>query len=165
MRNPAMKVHITTAALVLAAVPAFAQSTGVSHPDAAVITTTDDSAATPAPTPGSAQAKPSAAVPAAVAPAPAAATASTVVYGPYVPYTGPAVAGASANVAAADDPDAMIVTSVPEREGELREGTLLRTRILENVSTASTPQGSKFTAELTEPIERNGRVILPVGSI
>jgi len=61
--------------------------------------------------------------------------------------------------------DAMIVTSVPERAGELREGTLLRTKMISTLSTESTVTGSRFTAEVTEPIERNGRVIIPVGSI
>jgi hypothetical protein len=159
----AMKLQITTAALVLVAVPALAQTTGVSNPDAVTITTTDDNAAKPALTPRTQTAKPSAATPA-VAPTPA--SAGTVVYGPYVPYSGPAVAGSAQSYATpADDLDAMIVTSVPEREGELREGTLLKTRIKENLSTATTERGSRFTAELTEPIERNGRVIIPVGSV
>jgi hypothetical protein len=61
--------------------------------------------------------------------------------------------------------DAMIVTSVPERAGELREGTLLKTKMISALSTESTVTGSRFTAEVTEPIERNGRVIIPVGSI
>ena len=156
-----MKLQITTAALVLVAVPALAQTTGVSNPEPVTITTTDDNAATPALTPRTQSAKPSAATPA-VAPAPA----SAVVYGAYVPYSGPAMAGAAqSNATPADDLDAMIVTSVPEREGELREGTLLKTRIKENLSTATTVRGSRFTAELTEPIERNGRVIIPVGSM
>jgi hypothetical protein len=61
--------------------------------------------------------------------------------------------------------DAMIVVSVPEREGELREGTLLKTKMISALSTESTVAGSRFTAEVTDPIERNGRVIIPVGSI
>jgi hypothetical protein len=154
-----MKVQLTTAALVLAAVPAFAQSalTGVSKPEPAVISTTDDTAVDPVLKP---RVKPSAATP--VTPAP-----DAVVYGAYVPYKGPAVAGATVNASSpAEDPlDAMIVTNVPEREGELREGTLLRTRIRESFSTASTVPGTKFTAELMEAVERNGRVILPIGSI
>ena len=65
-----------------------------------------------------------------------------------------------------DDPaDAMIVVNVPEREGELREGTLLKTKMLDTLSTSSTLPGTRFTAEVTEPIERNGRVIIPVGAI
>lgn len=59
----------------------------------------------------------------------------------------------------------MIVVSVPEREGELRTGTLLKTKMIDTLSTTSTMQGSRFTAEVTEAIERNGRVIIPVGSI
>jgi hypothetical protein len=151
-----MKIQITTAAFVLAAVPAFAQKamTGVSNPEPTVISATDDGATTTALTP---RVKPSAAIPA-TAPS----GTGTVVYGSYVPYTG---AGASANFAPANAEDAMIVTSVPEREGELREGTLLKTQILENLSTKTTLKGTRFTAQLTEAIERNGRVIIPVGSI
>ena len=37
-----MKLQIAAAAFVLAAVPAFAQTTGVSHPDPAVITSDDE---------------------------------------------------------------------------------------------------------------------------
>ncbi len=59
----------------------------------------------------------------------------------------------------------MIVVSVPEREGELRTGTLLKTKMIDTLSTTSTMRGSRFTAEVTEAIERNGRVIIPVGSI
>jgi hypothetical protein len=150
-----MTLRIATAALVFVATPVFAQMSGVSRPDPTVITSDD---ATPAPlTP-----RPSAAVPATTAPA------TTEVYGSYVPYTGPGAASpvASARVAPVEDPrDAMIVVSVPEREGELREGTLLRTKMIDTLSTNSTMQGSRFTAEVTEPIERNGRVIIPVGSI
>jgi len=154
-----MTLRITTAALVLAAAPAFAQSaaTGVSHPDPAVITADD-----PMPTPRPLTAKPSAAVPATTG-----TPATTEVYGPYVPYTGPKVANSAAShVAPVENPeDAMIVTSVPERAGELREGTLLKTKMMDTLSTASTMRGTKFRAELTEPIERDGRVIIPVGSI
>ena len=147
-----MTLRFTTAALVLATAPLFAQTTGVSRPDPTVITS-DDTATTPT-------VKPSAAVP---AKAPA-----SEVYGPYVPYTGPA--GASSHFAnhavPMEDPrDAMIVVDVPEREGELREGTLLKTKMIDTLSTSTTMQGSRFTAEVTEPIERNGRVIIPVGSV
>jgi hypothetical protein len=151
-----MTLRITTAALVLAAVPVFAQTTGVSHPDEKVITS-DEIAPAPKPlTP-----RPSAAVPAT--------TPSSEVYGAYVPYTGPAVPSShmtSFPATPVEDPrDAMIVVSVPERQGELSEGTLLKTKILDTLSTSSTVPGSRFTAEVTEPIVRNGRVIIPVGSI
>jgi hypothetical protein len=154
-----MTLRITTAALVLAAAPVFAQSPamGVSHPDSAPITS-DDVAPAPKPlTP-----RPSAAVPMTSAPA------TTEVYGSYVPYTGPKVAGAPVvtHVVPVENPeDAMIVVSVPERAGELREGTLLKTKMINTLSTESTVTGSRFTAEVTEAIERDGRVIIPVGSI
>jgi hypothetical protein len=157
-----MKVYITTAALVLAAAPTFAQSaiTGVSHPDPAVITSSDDSTVQPT--------RPVAEKPSAAVPATAPSSDSSVVYGPYVPYQG-ATAAADARLTTtempADDIDSQIVTSVPEREGELREGTLLRTQIRQTLSTSSTAEGSRFTAEVTEPVERNGRVIIPVGAV
>jgi hypothetical protein len=152
-----MKMHITTAALVLAAAPAFSQSamTGVSHPDPVAITSSDDAAAQ------AVTAKPSADVPATVPASPA------VEYGPYVPYQGAAVAGSgvAAHDTPAEDPaDAMIVTSVPEREGTLREGTLLKVKIGETLATDKTIAGSGFSATVSEAIERNGRVIIPVGS-
>jgi hypothetical protein len=154
-----MKIQITTAALVLAAVPTFAQKTmtGVSNPEPATISTTNDNATTPVLTP---RTKPSAGTPA-VAPG---AAPETVVYGPYVPYGGTASTGASARVVE-DDLDSQIVTSVPEREGELREGTLLKTQIMQDLSTKTTLEGTRFTAQLTEAIVRNGRVIIPVGSM
>src|SRR5271170_5608955 len=149
-----MMLRATTAVFVLAAAPAFAQMSGVSHPDPTVITS-DDAAPVAKPlTP-----RPSAAIPA---------TAPTTVYGSYVPYNGPKAPSSHLATPATpvEDPlDAMIVVNVPEREGELREGTLLKTRIMDTLSTRSTMPGTRFTAEVTEPIERNGRVIIPVGSV
>ncbi len=156
-----MKMHLATAAFVLAAGPAFAQTSGVSHPDSGAISTTDDAAATVR--------RPLTEKPSAAVAAPAAGSAGTVVYGPYVPYAGAAVAGAgaaSADASAADaDVDSQIITSLPERKGELREGTLLKTQIKETLSTASTMRGTRFTAEVMEPVEKDGRVVIPVGSV
>ncbi|HEX3373564.1 MAG TPA: hypothetical protein VHS13_05100 [Edaphobacter sp.] len=156
-----MTLRITTAAFVLATAPLFAQTSGVSHPDSSPITSDDVAPATSASTPVL-KPRPSAAIPATPAPA------TTEVYGSYVPYTGSKMAGAAVatHVAPVENPeDAMIVTSVPERAGELREGTLLKTKMISTLSTESTVTGSRFTAEVTEPIERNGKVIIPVGSI
>ncbi len=152
-----MNFRMTSVVLVFAAAPLLAQTSGVSRPDPMVITS-DDAATTPKPL----TSKPSASVPATTAPA-------TEVYGPYVPYTGSKVAGGTPvgmYTAPVEDPrDAMIVVSVPEREGELHAGTLLKTRVLDKISTTTTMRGSRFTAAVTEPIERNGRVIIPVGSV
>ncbi|HEY6412086.1 MAG TPA: hypothetical protein VIX42_00265 [Edaphobacter sp.] len=158
-----MKVQIATAALVFAAVPAFAQATGVSNPEPVVITATDDTATT---TPAADQgrrpltAKPQAGTPAA---APAA---SGEVYGPFVPYKGAgATTSVAKEVAPAGDIDGQIVMSVPEREGELREGTLLRVNMVDGLSTESTQSGAKFTAQIVEAVEKDGRVIIPIGSV
>jgi hypothetical protein len=88
------------------------------------------------------------------------------VYGPYVPYNGAATtANAAKQNAVAVDMDGEIVTSVPEREGELREGTLLRVNMVDGLSTENTQAGSKFTAQIVEAVEKDGRVIIPIGSV
>jgi hypothetical protein len=122
------------------------------------------------------EAKPSAAVPA---------PSTDSKYGSYVPYHAPGTPAPAPVNTAAFDPDANIVTttipdtppadsaaldagivtSVPEREGELREATLLKARINQSLSTTSTLEGSQFTASLTEPVIKEGRVILPIGSV
>ena len=62
------------------------------------------------------------------------------------------------------DEDAGIVTYVPSRPNEVPAGTLLATRIRETISTVNTPLGTRFTAEVIAPMERDGRVIIPAGS-
>jgi hypothetical protein len=169
-----MKLPIATVALVLTAGTAFtqAQMTGVSKPDTTPIT--DSSDAMPAPVP----AKPAAGIPMTQA----SPSAAPEAYGPYVPYHAPGTAAApvskeafdpDANIVGVVDPkandphqwDKGIVTSVPEREGEIREGTLLKTRITQKLSTETTVRGTTFKAELTEPVTKAGLVILPVGAV
>jgi hypothetical protein len=158
-----------------------AQETGVSHPDASVITADPDTPLTaPAHT-----AKPSAAIPA---------KPSGEVYGPFVPYHAPGTPAPSirtAPVAAFDpdanivttetagradrmllsgavnsaDPDAGIVTAVPSRPGEVPDGTLVKARLSETLSTVNTAAGTKFTARVTEPVLHDGKVIIPTGSM
>ena len=175
-----MKLPVTAAALVFITIPVIAQDarTGVSAPPSSAITTTsDDIPTTPALKPRVPEAKPSAAVPASPA--------DQVVYGAYVPYRAPGAAVPASASKAAFDPDANIVTettpdvpvadsaaldagivtSVPEREGEIREGTLLKARISQGLSTTSTLEGAQFSASLTEPVQKDGRVILPIGSL
>jgi len=164
------------AASILAA-PAFAQSarTGVSIPDNSVLTTDSDAPA--------ATQKPSAATPAAPA--------KPSAYGPYVPYTGPkAAAPASSSNNTTFDPDASIVTEatagsdqrrplndtssnpdagivtyVPSVAGEVPDGTLLKASLREQLSTLTTKPGAKFTAEISEPVMRDGRVVIPMGAV
>jgi hypothetical protein len=168
-----MKIAMTTAALVLATLPMTAQTdqlTGVSNPDNSAITSNDDSTQSVAQPAQSARRpltadKPAAGTPAAVPTNPP--DSSNEAYGAYVPYKGPGASDAQAATAPAKpfDPDAEIVTSVPEGEHELREGTLLHVRMEDQLSTISTTEGAKFSAEVMEPIEKDGRVIIPIGSV
>ncbi|HEY8996529.1 MAG TPA: hypothetical protein VIM60_01445 [Edaphobacter sp.] len=152
-----MKTPMTTAAvLALATLPLLAQQDqrmGVSNPDPVTIDATNDAAPVAKPAP----VKPSAAKPA-----------TEEVYGAYVPYTGPKAANAAPVTtprAVESDVDAQIVTSVPEQDGILNEGTLLNVRMREQLSTAETQPGARFTAEIMEPIMNKGRIVIPMGSI
>lgn len=174
-----MKLLISTAAVVLSASPAVmqAQMMGVSHPDETVITTPVEEAPKRVPL------KPAAGIPAALPAAPAT-TASPEVFGAYVPYRAPGTMAApaalsksafdpDANIVMSVDPkvndphqyDAGVVTSVEEREGEIREGTLLKARITKELSTERTAEGAGFSAMLTEPVIKDGKVILPIGAV
>jgi hypothetical protein len=64
-----------------------------------------------------------------------------------------------------NDPDAGIVTHVPTIPGEISDGTLLKARLREELSTLKTKPGATFTAELSEPIVQDGRVYIPVGAL
>lgn len=168
-----MSVRMTTVALALLIAPAIAQEsrTGVSKPEPVVITAVPEESA-----PAKAEpAKPSAGKPV-LTPrqAPQAAhttTSEKETYGSYIPYPGSESQNTrletqkSNSGAKAFNPDAAIVTSVEDVAGELREGTLLRVRLKEGLSTVGTLPGTHFQAELTEPVEKNGRVILPIGSM
>ncbi len=155
-----MKTPMTAAAaLALATLPLMAQSprTGVSNPDPVTIDASSEDTQTTRPASAPAPAKPSAAKPA-----------TEEAYDAYVPYKGPAAPGAAPVTgpkAVVPDIDAQIVTSVPEQEGEISEGTLLRVRTREQISTSTTEPGTKFTAEIMEAIMNKGRVIIPIGSI
>ena len=168
-----MTIRIATATLVLASVAAYGQApaqserSGVSNPDNTVITANDQSAQQPAAPTGrrplvdassAAAQKPSAAVS-------DPASNSGEGYGAYVPLKGAPETKAVAVDAPAADVDGQIVTSVPEGENELREGTAIRVRMIEDLSTATTRPGTKFSAELMEPLEKNGRIIVPIGSV
>jgi hypothetical protein len=174
------------AAWVLVAMPAIAQGsadqrTGVAHPDSALITVEADEPVASAP------AKPSAAVPAAGA---VVKSSPEVVYGPYGPYRAPGApeptVAASAydpdanmvtpatsgladrrllNAPVTNSEDAGMVTHVPSRPGEIPDGTLVKVRLNEDLSTLTTTPGTKFTAQVSEPVMRDGKVIVPAGSV
>lgn len=161
-----MKLRLTIAGLAAATVllpAAHGQTTGTSRPEQL-----DDQITTsPAPSSAPHYVKPSPAIPAA---APAETTNS---YQPAEPA--PAVAAMPAPEPAqpaegrhllkpSTDPDANIVTSVPDVPGQINEGTPLRARLQNPLSTQETKVGDTFLAELAQPVTQHGVVLIPVGS-
>jgi hypothetical protein len=151
----ASAVCVLAAVYVLAAAPGFAQDarTGVSRPDPVVITANPDDADEGTVTAG--PAKPSAAVPLS--------SNGTAALAQATDGRRPLAPGAERKDA--DDPDAGIVTYVPSRPGEVPDGTLLKAKLREGLSTLTTKPGSAFSAALTEPVMRDGRVVVPVGAV
>jgi hypothetical protein len=132
---------------------AQAQTTGVSHPDEVIVSDSD----TPPPatryTTGATTR--TITVTSSAAPAPPTGGAASSGFRP----------DASTPAHDASDIDAGIVTRVPGRSDELPEGTLLKMRIHQSLSTISTRPGSLFDGDLVAPVERDGKVLIPAGSI
>lgn len=163
-----MKLKLTIAGLAAATVfvpVLYGQTTGTSHPEQL------DDQITTAPAPSSAPhyVKPSPAIP-----APATAD-STNSYPAAEPTS--AIDAVAAPVPAeaqpaegrhllkpVTDPDANIVTSVPDVPGQVNEGTPLRARLQNPLSTQTTQVGDTFLAELVQPVTQHGVVLIPVGS-
>jgi hypothetical protein len=152
MKSP--KITFIAGTLLLLASPAFAQSTGTSHPE-----NLDDDIVVAAPQAPAAPARTTALQTRTVAPAPPPQADDT--YKPYQPAGQMAPAQATPAV---DPADADIVTSYPYDPNALVEGTLLKARLVGLLSTESTQPGSHFIATLTENVLHDGRVILPVGA-
>ncbi len=60
--------------------------------------------------------------------------------------------------------DADIVTSVPSGPNQLPEGTTLTVSLDQQLSTGSTQPGAIFSARVTQPVMKNSRIVIPVGS-
>lgn len=157
------------------------ERTGISHPDPAVIAVTpysDDTDSAVALPP----AKPSAATPppaTAAIPTPAYHAAGTSqskvasAFNPDANIVTEETAGradrlllsGAGDAAAKHDQDAGIVTRVPSRPGEVPDGTLVKAKLMQELSTLTAVPGSNFSAELTEPVMRDGQVVVPAGSL
>ncbi len=165
---------LLTAAAVLSTLPLLAQAgeQGVSHPDNTPIMADEQTVK-----PAAYKAKPSPYNPDAeiVTTTTLPATAPTSVqddasaYKPYRPAgtsaPGLTVRSVPQPDALAFDPDANIVTEVPLRPGEVGEGTLIKVRMNEPLSTTSTLRGQPFSATLTEDVLRDGVSVIPAGSV
>ena len=158
---------LTASALLLPAASLVAQTTGVSHPDQ--LNDTIESTDATAPTPQHYQ-KPSPAVPVAatadhyVAPGADPST-QTVSQTPTLqPRSYSAPAGSSPNYVEGD-PNSGVVTSVALGPNDLPVGTRMVAQLNNTISTQLTAAGTPFAAELTQPVMRNGRVLIPAGSV
>ena len=75
-----------------------------------------------------------------------------------------AVAGDTAVLHTRYNPDADIVSPVPGPSNELPEGTDIRVRISNDLSTTQTTVGSPFHGQVMFDVVKNGSVIIPAGS-
>ena len=163
-----MKLTLKAAAAIALAVPvsasfAMGQATGVSRPDEVFITTSPEVSAqpavsqhAPATTSPAAQVHPaelktrdvlSASAVASAEGSPMASMRDDVV--------GPGNAGVDANV----------VARVDGPSNQLPTGTLLKVTLGREMTTKSTKIGSEFSGRLIEAVLRDGRVLLPAGSV
>jgi hypothetical protein len=62
------------------------------------------------------------------------------------------------------NPDDSIVSAVPSNPNDLAEGTNIRVRLTEKLSTRETEAGSSFKGEVVKDVYKDGRVIIPAGS-
>lgn len=165
-----MKLRLTIAGLAVATVllpAAHAQTTGTAHPEQLddQITTAPDPSTTPhyvKPSPYVRAAAP-AATPNDVAitaePAPTAAPPAQVESMP-----APVAMQTASGRRPLSDPDATIVTSVPDVPGQISLGTMLYAELQTPLSTTETHVGDTFLAELKRPVTQHGEVLLPIGS-
>lgn len=163
-----------TAALTLPAPHVCAQATtdqttGVSHPEQ--LNDTIESTDSSAPATHHYQ-KPSPAVPmqaAITSPAdhyvPPSADAAIPSQTPTLQTHDYAGAPASSATYVEGDPDSGVVTSVPMGPNDLPVGTRLVAQLNNTISTKLTATGTRFAAELIQPVTRDGRVIIPAGSV
>lgn len=61
--------------------------------------------------------------------------------------------------------DEGVVTRIAGPANQLPNGTLLKVKMREELSTTATAAGQVFHAELTEAVTRDGRTLLPAGSV
>jgi hypothetical protein len=137
--------------VVMSSGAAMAQYTGVSHPDDVAITTNTPAQTASAPT--------SVPVDRYAVPAPPSVLA--------VSHPAPPLNSATPLAPASEvpDQDGGVVVRVAGPSDRLPEGTLIKIRMRETLSTKMTPEGSEWSGELVEPLERDGQVLVPAGSI
>jgi hypothetical protein len=147
----------------------FAQSAkpspyqGVSEPPAADVISTTEQAPAAGPAAPAVAAQPA---PAPVAaPAPSGNPDAGIIETPLPPAATLHPRSAEANFdESADNRDGGIVTYVPGPANALPSGTVFKVSMLQDLDAGSVNPGTPFRAKLTQDIERNGKVVVPVGS-
>jgi hypothetical protein len=160
-RLPISHAMIAAAVLSLATAAAAQQAQptqpdpyqGVSQPPSGPILTTQDApAATPKPSPAVVATAP---VPPPTSPGPDAS------YSSNYPSPNPPPPPLYARPA---DPDGDIVHPLPARPGELMEGTTIRVRLMDRISSSETEKGEPFRGQVAQDVMQNGQVLIPAGS-
>ena len=64
----------------------------------------------------------------------------------------------------ANDPDGDIVHPAPLAPGEIGEGTTIRVRLLDRLSTAESKDGDPFRSRVASDVLQDGQVLIPTGS-
>ncbi len=150
-----MNMKYVPTLVLLAGTAVFAQTTGISKPSAAEITTDSEPAPVAAPAPA----------PAATPDADTTGDRIAIIDGHQVTLKSPQVAvDSSSAFASSNDPDAGIVTSVPSRPDQLPEGTVIKVRMDKEVSTKISKEGESFSAHTTGDTLKDGKVVIPAGS-
>ena len=154
------------------------QYSGVAHPpsDASIVANDDSPVAAPAagkPMPGSPTAvsapasalvSPAASQPANLAVAPVENADYGVVSSTASPSTAPTSDHSTHLVARPTDPDYGVVGMVPSPSNQLAEGTDIRVRLLQALSTTHSQGGEPFKAQVAADVYKEGRVVIPMGS-
>ncbi|HEY0784595.1 MAG TPA: hypothetical protein VGD62_01915, partial [Acidobacteriaceae bacterium] len=67
-------------------------------------------------------------------------------------------------IARPENPDNDIVGVIPSSANQLAEGTGIRVRLMQNLSTGSTQDGTPFRGQVAADVYKDGRVVIPMGS-
>jgi hypothetical protein len=76
----------------------------------------------------------------------------------------PAAAAAPADLSLASDPDADIVHPAPLGPGEIGEGTMIRVRLLNDLSSSFSEKGEPFRSRVATDVLASGNVVIPAGA-
>ncbi|MGD0736434.1 MAG: hypothetical protein ABR976_14870 [Terracidiphilus sp.] len=173
---PVLALLVVAAATINAQQPSPYQGTSNPPPDSTIETSTTPppkpaagkplvspaQAPTPADTQSQPQPQPSSPGPAAYAP-PVAGTDGDVIQNT-APAQPALVQPALAQRAYASDPDGDIVHPMPLGPGQLGEGTLIRVKLLDRLSTVDSEKGEPFRSQVASDVFQGNNVVIPAGS-